>query len=256
MDKQKRMLEDSDPGHFSMVRAMHLADLITLLNGTAQSIYLQSIHCTNATLQASAVSTQSCHPSATAWVTPMISATSGPLWPSCPLACSSTLWMARSLVGERRARLWARSSIRSLIWYATYHHSSYHRLLITTMQISFCVSPAVASIAIGMRTPLDHFLLTSFALCGLLRLARFNISTDSVPKDANGKAKYFEGLPTPTSLGIVALISYWVSQGWIHNQIPFGVIAQGSIFEFHPAALIFVAHGCLMISKTFHVPKP
>jgi CDP-diacylglycerol--serine O-phosphatidyltransferase len=111
------------------------------------------------------------------------------------------------------------------------------------MQISFCVSPAVASIAIGMRTPLDHFLLTSFALCGLLRLARFNISTDSVPKDANGKAKYFEGLPTPTSLGIVALISYWVSQGWIHNQIPFGVIAQGSIFEFHPAALIFVAHG-------------
>jgi hypothetical protein len=77
MDKQKRMLEDSDPGHFSMVRAMHLADLITLLNGTAQSIYLQFVHCTNATLQASAVSTQSCPPSATAWATPMISATSG-----------------------------------------------------------------------------------------------------------------------------------------------------------------------------------
>ncbi|CAD0082747.1 unnamed protein product [Aureobasidium vineae] len=107
-----------------------------------------------------------------------------------------------------------------------------------------------------MRTPLDHFLLTSFALCGLLRLARFNITTDSVPKDANGKAKYFEGLPTPTSLGIVSLISYWVSQGWIHDQIPFGVFAEGSILEFHPAALIFVAHGCLMISKTFHVPKP
>ncbi|CAD0082746.1 unnamed protein product, partial [Aureobasidium vineae] len=33
MDKQKRLLEESDPGHFSMVRAMHLADLITLLNG-------------------------------------------------------------------------------------------------------------------------------------------------------------------------------------------------------------------------------
>jgi CDP-diacylglycerol--serine O-phosphatidyltransferase len=145
-------------------------------------------------------------------------------------------------------------SLADLVRYT--HHFSSHHLLTTTTQISFCVSPAVASIAIGMRTPLDHFLLTSFALCGLLRLARFNISTDSVPKDANGKAKYFEGLPTPTSLGIVALISYWVSQGWIHNQIPFGVIAQGSIFEFHPAALIFVAHGCLMISKTFHVPKP
>jgi hypothetical protein len=36
-DKQKRMLEDSDPGHFSMIRAMHLADLITLLNGQYSS---------------------------------------------------------------------------------------------------------------------------------------------------------------------------------------------------------------------------
>jgi hypothetical protein len=212
--------------------------------------------CANGIPQASAVSTRSCPPSATAWATPMTSVTSGLPWPSCPLVFSSTLWMARSLVGERRARSWARNSIRSLIWYAIHYHSSRHHMLTTTMQISFCVSPAVASVAIGMRTPLDHFLLTSFALCGLLRLARFNISTDSVPKDANGKAKYFEGLPTPTSLGIVALISYWVSQGWIHSQIPFGVVAQGSIFEFHPAALIFVAHGCLMISKKFHVPKP
>ena len=137
-------------------------------------------------------------------------------------------------------------------------HVPINQVLLTTtpLQISFCVSPAVASVAIGMRTPLDHFLLTSFALCGLLRLARFNITTDSVPKDANGKAKYFEGLPTPTSLGIVSLISFWVSKGWIHDQLPFGVFAEGSIFEFHPAALIFVAHGCLMISKTFHVPKP
>lgn len=37
MDKQKRMLEATDPGHFSMVRALHLADLITLLNGMAQT---------------------------------------------------------------------------------------------------------------------------------------------------------------------------------------------------------------------------
>ena len=37
MDKQKRLLEESDPGHFSMIRAMHLADLITLLNGESLS---------------------------------------------------------------------------------------------------------------------------------------------------------------------------------------------------------------------------
>ena len=32
MDKQK-MLLSADVGHFSLVRAMHLADLITLMNG-------------------------------------------------------------------------------------------------------------------------------------------------------------------------------------------------------------------------------
>lgn len=32
MDKQKTLLS-ADVGHFSLVRAMHLADLITLLNG-------------------------------------------------------------------------------------------------------------------------------------------------------------------------------------------------------------------------------
>lgn len=40
MDKQKRLLEESDPGHFSMIRAMHLADLITLLNGMLHFLLL------------------------------------------------------------------------------------------------------------------------------------------------------------------------------------------------------------------------
>jgi len=34
VDKQRRILEQTDPGHFSMIRALHLADLITLGNGT------------------------------------------------------------------------------------------------------------------------------------------------------------------------------------------------------------------------------
>lgn len=33
MDKQKRLLE-KDTGHFSMIKMLHLADLITELNGT------------------------------------------------------------------------------------------------------------------------------------------------------------------------------------------------------------------------------
>lgn len=37
-DKQKRLLEQPNTGHFNMVRALHLADLITLLNGTIHSL--------------------------------------------------------------------------------------------------------------------------------------------------------------------------------------------------------------------------
>jgi len=33
VDKQERLLNDPNPGHFSLVRAYHLADLITLMNG-------------------------------------------------------------------------------------------------------------------------------------------------------------------------------------------------------------------------------
>lgn len=32
-DKQVRLLNDVNPGHFSLIRAYHLADLITLMNG-------------------------------------------------------------------------------------------------------------------------------------------------------------------------------------------------------------------------------
>ena len=122
-------------------------------------------------------------------------------------------------------------------------------------QVSFGVAPAVAAFTIGMRTSLDHVLLTFFFLCGLLRLARFNVTAGEVPHDASGKAKYFEGVPIPMSLSIVALMSFWVSKGWILAGVPFGTIGSG-LLEFHPAVLLFVAHGCMMVSKTLHVPKP
>ena len=124
------------------------------------------------------------------------------------------------------------------------------------MQISFGVAPAMCAFAVGLRTPVDQLLLTCFVLSGLARLARFNVTTGNVPKDATGKAKYFEGLPIPTSLTIAGLMGYWVSQGWTHYNIPFGTWATGSILEFHPIVVLFLVHGCCKVSKTLHVPKP
>src|SRR3954447_3685582 len=122
--------------------------------------------------------------------------------------------------------------------------------------VSFGVAPAAAAFALGLRSPVDHLFLTFFVLCGLTRLARFNITVANVPKDATGKSKYFEGTPIPTSLSIAALMAYWVSQGWTLDNLPLGVWAQGTIFEFHPVVGLFVLSGIMMTSKSIHIPKP
>ncbi|MCJ1367336.1 tyrosine/serine/threonine protein phosphatase pps1 [Acarospora aff. strigata] len=122
--------------------------------------------------------------------------------------------------------------------------------------VSFGVSPAAAAFAIGMRTPVDHLLLTFFVLCGLTRLARFNVTVAALPKDKTGKSKFFEGTPIPTTLSIAAVMAYWVSQGWILENIPMGVVGKGTPFEFHPIVAMFVLSGSLMVSKTIHIPKP
>lgn len=122
--------------------------------------------------------------------------------------------------------------------------------------ISFGVSPAAAAFSLGMRTPLDHILLALFVLCGLLRLARFNVTVAMLPKDATGKSQYFEGTPIPTSLALASMMAFWVNKGWIHADVPLGTWGAGTAWEFHPMALVWVLHGCLMISKTLRVPKP
>jgi CDP-diacylglycerol---serine O-phosphatidyltransferase len=98
--------------------------------------------------------------------------------------------------------------------------------------------------------------LAFFVLCGLTRLARFNVTVQVIPKDATGKSRYFEGTPIPTTLGIDALMAYWVSQGWIHEALPGGLWLSGTVLEFHPIVVLFMIHGCMMTSKSIHIPKP
>jgi len=218
-DKQSRILNDPNPGHFSLVRAYHLADLITLMNGFCgvMSILSSMRYCLSppghtANLYAAVV-----------------------LMP---------LGLFFDFFDGKVARWRGKSSLMG------------QELDSLADLISFGVAPAAFAFSVGLRTGLDQFLLTCFVLSGLARLARFNVTTGNVPKDASGKAKYFEGLPIPTSLTITSLIGFWASQGWIHDSIPFGTILPGTIFEFHPVVALFLAHGCCMVSKTLHVPKP
>lgn len=78
-----------------------------------------------------------------------------------------------------------------------------HILSILVKQVSFGAAPAFAAYALGLRLPLDTLVLTLFICAGIARLARFNVTTASIPHDSTGKARYFEGLPIPSSLVLV-----------------------------------------------------
>lgn len=124
-------------------------------------------------------------------------------------------------------------------------------------QVSFGVAPSVLAYTLGLRTPLDTLLLSFFLLCGLSRLARFNVTAASLPKDTSGKAQYFEGFPIPTTLSLVSVMALCLWRGWHEGAegVPWGVVGEGRAWCVHWASFVFVAWGCGMVSKSLRVPK-
>jgi CDP-diacylglycerol--serine O-phosphatidyltransferase len=118
--------------------------------------------------------------------------------------------------------------------------------------ISFGMAPAALGFAVGLRGALDVAALLYFVACGISRLARFNITAQSLADDA-GKVKYFEGTPIPTSVLIVGLIGWLAASGRIGAELPFGAWVFGPL-QLHPLALCYFASGSAMIS-TFRIPK-
>ena len=115
--------------------------------------------------------------------------------------------------------------------------------------ISFGVAPAAIAFACGLDGALDQALLVWFAACGLSRLARYNITAAAVVKGPSDKVPYYEGTPITTSIVPLGLVVLAWSRG--HAQaLP---LLGGSL---HALALVFLASGCLMISKTIRIPKP
>jgi CDP-diacylglycerol--serine O-phosphatidyltransferase len=119
--------------------------------------------------------------------------------------------------------------------------------------ISFGVAPAALAYACGMQGGWDWLVLSYFVCCGVSRLARYNVTAESLTGD-EGKVKYFEGTPIPTSLALVVVLAVATWQGRIGDALWFGSIDLG--WQLHPLVLLFALSGSLMISKTLHVPKP
>ena len=121
--------------------------------------------------------------------------------------------------------------------------------------ISFGVAPAVLGFTLGMQGGWDMLVLTYFVVCGVSRLARFNVTAVALADTATGKVRYFEGTPIPTSILIVALLGVAFYLGRIDEALWFGVYRIGPAL-LHPLALIYAASGSAMISATLRIPKP
>jgi CDP-diacylglycerol--serine O-phosphatidyltransferase len=119
--------------------------------------------------------------------------------------------------------------------------------------ISFGVAPATLAFAAGMRGGLDAVILVYFVCCGVSRLARFNVTAEAL-SEGEGKVKYFEGTPIPTSVVLTGILAYCAWSGMIDENIWGGAWTLGP-WVLHPLALLFALSGTLMISKTLRIPK-
>jgi CDP-diacylglycerol--serine O-phosphatidyltransferase len=118
--------------------------------------------------------------------------------------------------------------------------------------ISFGVAPAVIGYACGMQGLIDRLVLGFFVACGVSRLARYNITAESL-SEGGDKVKYFEGTPIPTSLVIVIVLAVAAAKGAIGEDMWFGVVKFGQ-YRLHPLALMFAVSGSLMVSR-IRIPK-
>ncbi len=200
--------------HFSMVRELHLADLLTLGNAACgvAAVFLAMAY--------------------------MGSGSLAQFMAAAALAPAAFVFD----VFDGQVARWRRSQ------------SSMGRELDSLADIvSFGVAPAALGYAAGLRGGWDVAILIYFVCCGVARLARFNVTAESLSVGSN-KVAYFEGTPIPTSIVLTAVLAFAAWQGHIGPDLYGGELALG--WDWHPMSLLFALSGTLMISKTLHVPKP
>ena len=119
--------------------------------------------------------------------------------------------------------------------------------------VSFGVAPATLGFVMGMRGGWDAVILCYFVACGIARLARYNVTAESL-SDERGKVKYYEGTPIPSSLLLVVVLGIAFATGRTNENLWFGAVELGP-FVLHPLIAIYAISGSFMIS-TIRIPKP
>jgi CDP-diacylglycerol--serine O-phosphatidyltransferase len=204
----------STPRHFSMLRGFHLADFFTLGNAA-------------------------CGVGAVFFA--MLYMASKLPWHFFAAAALAPAAFVFDVLDGRIAR-------------ARHQHSALGRELDSLSDvISFGVAPAALGFAAGLDGGWDAAALIYFVCCGVSRLARYNVTAESLSAGSN-KVKYFEGTPIPTSVVIVGILALAAWQGRVGAMLWGGVYTLGP-WELHLMSLLFLLSGSLMISKTLHIPK-
>ena len=210
----KVAIDKAPPRHLSMVRSFHLADLFTLANAA----------CGVAGMFLAMLYVDS------GWIRHF-------MW----AAAMAPLAFFFDVLDGRIAR-------------ARHTNSAFGRELDSLSDvISFGVAPAALAFAAGMRGGWDSIALVYFVCCGVSRLARYNVTAESLA-GASGKVAYFEGTPIPTSVVLTGLLAFAAWQERVGDSLYGGVWALGP-WGLHPLALLFVLSGTLMVSKTLRIPK-
>lgn len=207
-------MQSTAPRHFSMLRGFHLADFFTLGNAAC---------------------------GVGAVFLAMLFVASGEPAHFFAAAALAPAALAFDVLDGRIAR-------------ARHQHSPLGRELDSLSDvISFGVAPAALAFAAGMQGGWDVAALTYFVCCGVSRLARYNVTAESMAGDA-GKVSYFEGTPIPTSVLLTGVLALAAWQERLGDDLWGGALDLGA-WQLHPLALLFVLSGSLMISKTLRIPK-
>ena len=200
--------------HFSMLRGFHLADFLTLCNAGCGVAGI---------------------------FLAMLFAVEGQLWYFYAAAAMAPAAFIFDVLDGRVAR-WRNQ------------HSALGRELDSLADIiSFGMAPAALAFAAGMRGGWDWVALIYFVCCGVSRLARYNVTAETLSAGAD-KVAYFEGTPIPTSVLLTALLTVAAWQDRLGDQM-YGGFWQLGPWTLHPFALLFVLSGTLMLSKTLRIPK-
>lgn len=120
--------------------------------------------------------------------------------------------------------------------------------------ISFGVAPAVLGFTLGLRGGLDRSILVFNVCCGISRLARYNVTVEAL-SGGTGKVPFYQGLPIPANLWIVALLAFCFWTDRVGDALPGGELEVMGM-RFHPLSLAYVLNGFAMVSQTLRIPKP